>query len=253
MAGWDEIILGIVTAFHLILSGDPEVVRITLLSLRVSGSATVLGAVMGIPLGTVIGLSGFRGKVFVVTVVNTLMGLPPVVVGLMLYLLLSSSGPAGFLRLLYTPEAMMLAQLVMVTPIATGITLSAVSSVDPRVRETATSLGAGPLWQVRIVMNEARLGLLTSVVAGFGAAISEVGAIMIVGGNLLGYTRALTTAIVLLTNQGAFAEAIALGIILLGLAFTVNLALTFLQIRSRRRPPSVGLIWLPWRPGGEGG
>ena len=128
---------------------------------------------------------------------------------------------------------MVLAQLILVAPITAGVTLSAVSNVDARLKEMAVSLGADPLQEVRIILREARLGLLTAVIVGFGSAISEVGAIMMVGGNLLGYTRALTTAIVLLTNQGAFTEAIALGIILLGLAFAINILLTYLQLRTK--------------------
>jgi len=231
VSGWDVIVAGIAKAVQLILSGDPTVLQITSLSIAVSGAATLLGALIGISTGTVISLKQFKGKSAVVQIVNTLTGLPPVVVGLVLYLMLSSSGPLGFLKLLYTPQAMILAQLLMVVPITTSITISSVSSIDPEVREAAMSLGAGQLSETMIVLNEARLGLLTSVVVGFGSAISEVGAIMMVGGNLLGYTRALTTAIVLLTNQGEFAEAIALGIILLSLAFVVNILLTLLRSR----------------------
>ncbi|HJX23434.1 MAG TPA: ABC transporter permease [Candidatus Bathyarchaeia archaeon] len=233
MAGWDELFQGIVRAFQLILSGDPEVLRITFLSLRVSGSAVLIAALIGIPVGTIIALSAFRGKALVVSLLNTLMGLPPVVVGLVLYLLLSSYGPLGFFRLLYTPEAMIIAQVLMATPVIAGVSLSSITSVDPRVREASVSLGADNIQQIRVVLNEARLGLITSVVVGFGAAISEVGAIMMVGGNLLGYTRALTTAIVLLTNQGDFVEAIALGMVLLIMAFSINVVLTLLQVKTK--------------------
>lgn len=233
MAGWGEVFYGLVKAVELILSGDPNVMQITLLSLRVSGLATLIGGALGIPIGAFIALKTFKGRTLAISVINTLMGLPPVLVGLIFYILLSSTGPLGFLRLLYTPEAMILAQLTMVLPIAAGVTLSSVSSIDPRLREATLSLGAGPLQEAAILLWEARLGLLTALVVGFGAAISEVGAIMIVGGNLLGYTRALTTSIVLLTNQGEFVEAIALGIILLALAFLVNTILTSLQMRSR--------------------
>ncbi len=233
MAGWEEIGYGLFRALQLIFSGDPEVLQITLLSLRVSGVATLLGAAIGIPVGASIALRRFPARTLLISVINTLMGLPPVVVGLFIYLMLSNSGPMGFLSLLYTHEAMMLAQLILVAPITAGVTLSAVSNVDVRLREMAVSLGADSMQEIRIILREARLGLLTAVIVGFGAAISEVGAIMIVGGNLLGYTRALTTAIVLLTNQGDFAEAIALGIILLGLAFTINILLTYLQLGTK--------------------
>ncbi len=234
MDGWNEIIRGILRALELILSGDPEVLRITLLSLTVSGSATLIASMIGIPLGVVLALVDFRGKTLLRNIINTLMGLPPVVIGLVLYLLLSTAGPFGFLRLLYTPEAMVMAQMIAVLPLSVGISISAVEAVDPRIRETTISLGASRPWQTLMMLNEARIGIITSIVVGFGAAISEVGAIMIVGGNLLGYTRALTTAIVLLTNQGAFEEAIALGMILLALSFVVNLILVFIQLGLKR-------------------
>lgn len=235
MSGWDELLQGLQRAIELILSGDPEVARITVLSLRVSGTAVLLGSMVGIPLGALIALKPFPGKSLVRWIVNTLMGLPPVVVGLVFYLLLSSSGPMGFLRLLWTPEAMIIAQLVMVLPISMGLTTSAVAGVNPEIRERALSLGASSWQQTLTVLREARFGILTSIVASFGAAISEVGAVMMVGGNLLGFTRVLTTGIVLLTNQGKFDEALALGIILLGLAFLINGILTALQTLSKRR------------------
>lgn len=233
MPGFEDLLYGVFRALQLILSGDPEILEITFLSLRVSGAATLLGAAIGIPLGAAVALRTFRGRALVISLINTFMGLPPVVVGLVLYIVLSSYGPLGFLHLLFTPEAMIAAQLIMVTPITAGVALSAISSVDARLREAAISLGADPIQETMIILNEARLGLLTSLVVGFGAAISEVGAIMIVGGNLLGYTRALTTAVVLLTSQGEFVEAIALGMILLGLAFSINLILTYLQVRTK--------------------
>jgi tungstate transport system permease protein len=252
VSGWDVIVAGIVKAVQLILAGDPTVLQITSLSIAVSGTATLLGALIGISTGALVSLKQFRGKSIVVQVVNTLTGLPPVVVGLILYLLLSNSGPLGFLKLLYTPQAMILAQLLMVVPITTSITISSVSSIDPEVREAATSLGGSPLSEAMIMLNEARLGLLTSVVVSFGSAVSEVGAIMMVGGNLLGYTRALTTAIVLLTNQGEFAEAIALGIILLSLAFVVNIFLTLLRSRFAGTSPYATSVLAgtsaPWNP-----
>jgi tungstate transport system permease protein len=233
LSGWEEIFDGIFRALQLILSGNPDVFRITFLSLSVSGTATLLGAAIGIPIGAAIALRRFPGKTALMSIINTFMGLPPVVVGLFLYLILSGFGPLGFLHLLYTPEAMIMAQLIMVTPITAGITLSVVSNVDAKLRETAISIGADPFQEAWIILNEARLGLLTAVLTGFGSAISEVGAIMVVGGNLLGYTRTLTTAVVLLTNQGDFEGAIALGIILLGLAFSVNIVLTYLQTKTK--------------------
>jgi tungstate transport system permease protein len=161
------------------------------------------------------------------------MGVPPIAVGLVVYLLLSASGPLGFLRLLYSPDAMIIAQFFLVFPIVCGITIASIQSVSPKLNETLLSLSATPIWEARILLKEARLGLITGIITGFGAAISEVGAVMIVGGNLLGYTRTLTTAIMLYTNMGEFALAIAMGIILLLIALGVNLFLTIFQSRSR--------------------
>ncbi|MBM5804684.1 MAG: ABC transporter permease subunit [Candidatus Verstraetearchaeota archaeon] len=226
---------GFARALQILLSGDQGILEITLLSLRVSLAATLLGAAFGIPIGFLVARKDFRGRSVVTTVINTLMGLPPVVVGLVVYLFLSVSGPLGFLRLLYTPEAMIIAQMILTFPVVCGITISSVLSLNPKLKETLVSLSAPPSWEARVLLNESKLGLITAIIAAFGAAISEVGAIMMVGGNLLGYTRALTTAIMLYTNMGEFATAIALGIILLLIAFGVNLFLTYLQMRSRVR------------------
>jgi tungstate transport system permease protein len=233
LSGFDIIIEGFVRALQLLFSGDQDILGITLLSLRVSLTATLLGAAFGIPLGFLVARKDFHGKSIFTAIINTLMGLPPVVVGLVVYLSLSSSGPLGFLRLLYTPEAMIIAQMILTFPIVCGITISAILSLNPKLKDTLASLSAPRLWEARVLLNESKLGLITALIAAFGAAISEVGAIMMVGGNLLGYTRALTTAIMLYTNMGEFATAIALGIILLLIAFSVNLFLTYLQMRSR--------------------
>lgn len=233
MAGFEFLIDGFLKAIQIIASGDPTILAITLLSLRVSVTATLLGALFGIPLGFLIARTDFLGKSVVTTVVNTLMGLPPVVVGLVIYLTLSSFGPLGFLRLLYTPEAMIIAQTVLTFPIACGITISAVMSLNPKLKETLVALGAPATWEAVVLLNESRLGLITAIITAFGAAISEVGAIMMVGGNLGGFTQALTTSIMLYTNMGEFDTAIALGIILLLIAFGVNLFLTVLQSRSK--------------------
>jgi len=224
-------------------SPNLEVLAITFLSLQVSGTAVLLGSMVGIPLGAFLGLKSFRGKRSLISfvnvlsrsIVNTFMGLPPVVVGLVVYLLLSTSGPLGPLQLLYTPTAMIAAQLIMVIPIITGVTMAAVGSVDKAIREKALSLGATE-WQTALtVLREARMGLLTAILAAFGAAISEVGGIMIVGGNIRWSTRVLTTAIVYETELGYFGVAMALGIVLLALAFAVNLALTYLQVKGVKR------------------
>jgi tungstate transport system permease protein len=233
LSGFDIIIEGFVRALQLLFSGGQDILGITLLSLRVSLTATLLGAAFGIPLGFLVARKDFHGKSIFTAIINTLMGLPPVVVGLVVYLSLSSSGPLGFLRLLYTPEAMIIAQMILTFPIVCGITISAILSLNPKLKDTLASLSAPRLWEARVLLNESKLGLITALIAAFGAAISEVGAIMMVGGNLLGYTRALTTAIMLYTNMGEFATAIALGIILLLIAFSVNLFLTYLQMRSR--------------------
>jgi len=229
------ILEGLVKAFWLIVSLDREVYEIMFLSLRVSGIAVLIGALLGVPSGATVGLKEFFGKRFLVSIVNTLMGLPPVVVGLLVYLVLSTSGPLGVFQLLYTPEAMIIAQLIMVIPIVMGVTISTVSSVSKAIKEKALSLGATN-WQMTLrVLREARLGILTALIVSFGAAISEVGAVMIVGGNIRWATRVLTTAIVFETELGEFGLAIALGLILLLLAFIINWVLTYLQWSGLRR------------------
>lgn len=220
-----------------------EVWNITLLSLRVSGTAVLIGSSIGIPVGVFLGLKRFEGKntlmrfvdITLKSIVNTFMGLPPVVVGLVVYLLLTASGPLGWLRLLYTPTAMVMTQLIMVIPIVIGVTMSAVGSIDKTVRERALSLGATETQAAWLVLKEARTGVLTSVIVAFGAAISEVGGIMITGGNIRWATRTLTTAIVVETELGNFPLAVSLGVILLSIAFTINLLLTILQVRGMKR------------------
>jgi tungstate transport system permease protein len=233
LGGFDVIVDGLIRAFQLIISGDPSISQIALLSLGVSLTATILGALFGIPLGFFIARRDFIGRGAITTVINTLMGLPPIAVGLVVYLFLSASGPLGFLRLLYSPQAMIIAQLILVFPIVCGITISSIQTISPKLQETLLSLSATSTWEARVLIKEARLGLITGLITGFGAAISEIGAVMLVGGNLLGYTRTLTTAIMLYTNMGEFALAIAMGIILLLIALGVNLFLTLFQSRSR--------------------
>jgi tungstate transport system permease protein len=224
-----EILSGLARAFNLILSLDAGLMEIISLSLLVSASAVLISCLFGIPLGAILGLRAFRGRRLVEGLINTMMGLPPVVAGLVIYLLLSSSGPLGVLRLLYTPGAMIIAQVVLVLPIVTGLTLVAVRSKDRRIRETARSLGATEAQATIAVLGEARLGIFGGVVAGLGRALGEVGAVMLVGGNLEGKTRVMTTAIVLETRRGEFDLAIALGIVLLVISFVINLALQRLQ------------------------
>lgn len=222
-------------ALRLLLAGDPEVWAVTLLSLQVSGAATLLSILVGVPLGTALALARFPGRSLAVSLVNTGMGLPPVVVGLFVTILLWRSGALGGLELLYTPTAMILAQLVIAAPIVTGLTLAAVQQIPERFRLQLIALGASRPQMVRVLLREARLPMLAAVMAGFGGVISEVGASMMVGGNIRGATRVLTTATVLETGKGNFDVAIALSLILLGITFAVNWALTSVQQRAARR------------------
>ncbi|RMG97191.1 MAG: ABC transporter permease subunit [Chloroflexi bacterium] len=209
-------------AVSLILQMDPTLWGVVRLTLGVSGSALVLAAVFGVPVGAFLGLRDFRGVRWLTAVIYTGMGLPPVVVGLVVFLLLSRQGILGRLGWLFTPTAMILAQTILALPLVTGVTMTAVRSINPELRPQLQTLGATD-WQIlRTILHEARFGVVVGLVAGFGAAISEVGAVMIVGGNIEGKTRVLTTAIVLETRQGHFDVALALGIILLSLAFLTN-------------------------------
>jgi tungstate transport system permease protein len=226
---WD----GVVRALRLVLGGDREVLGITWLSLQLSGAATLLSLVVGLPLGTVMALGRFPGRGLLVSLVNTGMGLPPVVVGLFISILLWRSGPLGFLELLYTPAAIVLAQFVIAAPIVTGLTLAAVQQIPERFRLQIIALGASRVQLVWVLIREARLPMLAALMAGFGAVISEVGASLMVGGNIRGRTRVLTTATVLETAKGNFDVAIALSVILLGVTFLVNWALTWIQQRQR--------------------
>lgn len=220
---------GLVEALRLLLTGDAEVWRITLLSLRISGSATLLSLAVGIPLGTALALARFPGRSLAIALVNTGMGLPPVVVGLFVTILLWRGGALGFLGMLYTPGAMVLAQLVIAAPIVTGLTLAAVQQVPEAFRLQMLALGASRAQMVGALLREARLPMLAAVMAAFGGVISEIGASMMVGGNIRGATRVLTTATVLETGKGSFDVAIALSLILLLIVFLVNWALTWIQ------------------------
>jgi tungstate transport system permease protein len=230
----DLIFEGIKKAFFLLITFDPEVMRITFLSLQVSGIATLISLLIGISIGVTVALSRFTGKRIVVSLINTGMGLPPVVVGLFVTIFLWRNGPLGFLGILYTPTAMILAQTVIATPIVMGITLAAIQQLPQKLRLQILALGATRFQMVWILIKEAKLPLLAGVMAGFGGVISEVGASIMVGGNIKGYSRVLTTATVMETSRGNFEIAIALGIILLLLAYSINLVLT--QIQQRERP-----------------
>ena len=227
----ETIVEGVLHAFRLLLSGDPEVWRITFLSLEISGTATLLSLALGIPAGTALALTRFPGRGLVVSLVNTGMGLPPVVVGLFVTILLWRDGVLGALELLYTPAAMVLAQLVIAVPIVTGLTMAAVQQIPERFRLQVLALGASRAQMTWVLVKEARLPLLAALMAGFGGVISEVGASMMVGGNIRGQTRVLTTATVLETSKGSFDVAIALSVILLAITFLVNWALTAIQQR----------------------
>ena len=231
----DLIFEGIWKAFYLLVTFDPEVMQITLLSLQVSGTATFISLLIGISIGTTVALAEFPGRKFVVSLINTGMGLPPVVVGLFVTIFLWRNGPLGFLGVLYTPTAMIIAQAIIATPIVMGITLAAIQALPKNLRLQILSLGATRFQMVWILVKEARLPLLAGVMAGFGGVISEVGASIMVGGNIKGYSRVLTTATVMETSRGNFDIAIALGVILLLLAYFINMVLTHVQQRERPR------------------
>jgi tungstate transport system permease protein len=220
-------------AFNLLFSGDAETFEIIALSLRISLTATLIAFALGLPLGMLLAFGRFRGRRLALATVHTGMGMPPVVIGLIVTVALWRSGPFGGLDLLYTPSAMIVAQAAIGTPLVAGISAAALQQIDPDFRVQMQALGASRLRSLWAVAVEARLPLLAAVMAGFGAAVSEVGAAMMVGGNIAGETRVLTTAAVLETSKGNLALAVALGLILLLLAFAVNLVLTLAQHRGR--------------------
>lgn len=220
---------GLLQALRLIGTGDTELLQIILRSLEVTLSALGISAVIGIPAGAWLALRRFLGRRLVIAFVYTGMGLPPVVVGLFVYLLISRSGPLGSLGWLYTPSAMIVAQVLIATPVITAFTMAAAMGVNPNLKSQVLSLGATDVQATMTVLKEARVGVLVAVLAGFGSVISEVGAVMIVGGNIKGFSQVLTTAIVQYTRMGAFDLAMALGLILLAIAFLINLGFLLLQ------------------------
>lgn len=224
---------GIKEAVRLLLSGDAEILAIVMLSLRVSLTATLASLILGVPAGMFLALTQVRGRRFLISLVNVGMGLPPVVVGLVVAILLWRSGPLGFLGIMYTPLAMMIAQTAIALPIVTGITLAAVQQLNPKLRLQILALGASRLQLHWILVREARMSILAAAIAGFGGVISEVGASMMVGGNILGQTRVLTTATVLETSKGNFEVALALSTILFALAYMITAAMTLIQQRER--------------------
>ena len=223
---------GLRRAVALLLSGDVEVYGVALLTLKVAAIATVVACVTGIPAGFVLATKPFWGRRAALTVVNTALAFPTVVVGLLLYGLLSRRGPLGSLALLYTWQAIVIGDVLLAFPVAAALSAAAVQGVDPRIRRTAETLGAGPWRAAWTVAREARFALAAVITAAFGQTVAEVGAAMIVGGNIRGSTRTLTTAVALYTSQGEFGLALALGVILLGLALVVNVGLQLLQGRG---------------------
>jgi len=213
---------------------NSEILSITLLSLQVSAIATVISLLIGLPLGTWLALGNFRARSFILSIINTGMALPPVVVGLVVAIMLWRSGPLGGLRLIYTPVAIIIAQTIIAAPVVTGLTAAALEALDLRLQQQLLGLGASRAQMVWYLWREARLPLLAALMAGFGSVISEVGASMMVGGNIHGQTRVLTTAIVLETSKGEFGQALALSTLLLVLTYLINLALTWVQQRGRK-------------------
>ena len=224
-----SIIEGFRQAFSLIFHLNKELLSIIFLSLQVSGIALIIATALGLPIGSLVGLKKFPGRGLTISLLNTCMGLPPVVVGLFIYLLLSRSGPLGFLSLLYTPSAMIIAQSILAFPIVASLCHSAIVNVDTIIRQAAVTLGATPYQAAITIIKEARYGIMSGIIAGFGRLMAEVGAILIVGGNIAGFTRVMTTTIALETDKGNFELALALGIILLTLSLIVNMALHVIQ------------------------
>ena len=225
----DSIIEGFRRAFLLIVHLDPELLKIIFLSIEVSAAALLIATTLGLPVGAVIGLRKFPGRSLIISLLNSFMGLPPVVVGLFVYLILSRSGPLGFMGLLYSPSAMIIAQTILAFPIVAALSHSSIIKVDPIMKQASLTLGATPFQVSVTVMNEARYGIMAAVIAALGRVMAEVGAILIVGGNIAGYTRVMTTTIALETDKGEFELAIALGIILLVISFLINIALYLIQ------------------------
>ncbi|MDW7727587.1 MAG: ABC transporter permease [Candidatus Methanoperedens sp.] len=241
MGSFEFLLDGIVRAFELIVTLNPYILSITGVSIKVSGTATLLAAMTAIPLAFALSFVQFRGRHAVITLVNTGMGLPPVFVGLFVFVMLVPAGPLGFLNRIFTPEAMIIAQYILITPIITGITLSAIKAVPEPIIETVYTLGGREKDVVLTTLLEARFGVITAVLAGLGRALAEVGAILIVGGNIaytgsvggigegLSYTRTLTTAITSETSKGDISTSIALGVILIAINLFVNVAAGFFR------------------------
>ncbi len=220
---------GLLEAIRLIISVDPDLITIVLLSLRVSITAIAISTLIGVPLGALLGLKSEKKTRFFNKLIFTLMGMPPVVAGLIIFLILSRQGPLGILSLLYTPMAMIIAQVFLSAPIVIGLTMVGIRAKGGEVEETARSLGAGSVLTAWTVIKESRYAILGAIISGFSRVVAEVGAVMIVGGNIEGHTRVMTTAIVLETRKGNFELAIGLGLILLMISFIVNSILYNIQ------------------------
>lgn len=227
----NEIVEGVIKAIELIVTLNPEVMEITLRTLRISVTSMLITSLIFIPIGSLIHFHEFRGKRGLINIIQTLFALPTVVVGLLVFLLLSRSGPLGFFGFFFTTTGMVIGQVILISPIMTGLTISALSGVEKTIRDTIVSLGATEFQAIRANIKEARYAILAAVVTGFGRAISEVGVAMMVGGNIRGATRVLTTTIALETSMGNIERSIALGIILLSLALVINIVLNRIQQR----------------------
>ena len=231
----EYLVTALQTSLRLVSSLDPEVYAIVLRSLRFSLSATILAVFFGVPVGFLVGSRRFRGRSALITVLNTVMAMPTVVVGLIGYAFLSRSAPLGFMDLLFSPRAVIMGEFFLSLPIITNLTVAAVQGVDPRAIQTARTLGAGR-WRITwTILMEARFALMAAVIAGYGRAVSEVGSAMMLGGNIRFHTRTMTTAIALETSKGEFGFGLALGFFLLGVVLLMNILFHYLQIRGRGR------------------
>jgi tungstate transport system permease protein len=240
-----DISQGVIQAVDLILTLNPELIEITFRSLYISLGATLLAAIITVPLGSLIHFRTFPGKRALITVIQTLYSVPTVVVGLLIYLMISKSGPLGVLGLLFTPEGMILGQMVLILPIMMGFVITALSGVDTTIRDTLVSLGATEFQSIREILREARYAILGAVILGFGRAISEVGVAMMVGGNIRGHTRVLTTSIALETGMGDFALSIALGIVLLLIALVIVIILNLVTSGALRMVRTALAVVMP--------
>lgn len=230
----DLIVEGLIKAFEMLVKGDPEVFEIAFRTIRVSVTAVIISTILGIPCGVFLGLKRFRGRKFILTIINILMGLPPVVAGLWVTIFLWRSGPLGNLSLLFTPTAIVIAQVLVSFPIITGLTASAFQQIDEKMLLQIKALGPTKVQTLKILLLETRVSILAAIIAGFGRVIAEVGAAQMVGGNLRGETRILTTAIVMEVSKGNFDIAFALSFVLMGIAFLITFLLTHMQQRSKK-------------------